>query len=93
MPRRRVGRSRLTEGETSELDEHHFNGDITFARTIEQAGGGADARRTGEVRRVDGRAAAPWVENWKSPWPKVRTTPYSVAVRVSIVSAIRERAA
>src|SRR4051812_37611036 len=25
VPGRRVGRSRLTEGETSELDEHHFN--------------------------------------------------------------------
>jgi hypothetical protein len=35
----------------------------------------------------------PSVVNWKSPWPKVRTTPYSVAVRVSMVSAIRERAA
>ena len=26
----------------------------------------------------------PKLLNWKSPWPKVRTTPYSVAVRVSI---------
>ena len=34
----------------------------------------------------------PSVVNWKSAWPKVRTTPYSVAVRVSMVSAIRERA-
>jgi len=33
------------------------------------------------------------VSNWKSPCMNVRTTPYSVAVRVSTVSAIREREA
>ena len=42
--------------------------------------------------RTDGLALPPpTLLNWKSPWPKVRTTPYSVAVRVSTVSAIRER--
>src|ERR1041385_3548578 len=46
VPGRREGRSRLTEGETSELDEHHFNRDVTSARggeqRIVQAGSRAD---------------------------------------------------
>ena len=48
MPRRREGRSRLTEGETSELDEHHFNRDITAAcgrkQTAVQASLGANRK-------------------------------------------------
>src|SRR6266487_4535206 len=35
VPGRREGRSRLTEGETSELDEHHFNRDVTATRAGE----------------------------------------------------------
>src|SRR4051794_18191659 len=57
IPRSRESRRRLTEGETSELDEHHFNRDVTFARTVEQAGGGANRGRAGEQGRVD-RAVA-----------------------------------
>src|SRR3954465_14821866 len=38
VPGRRVSRRRLTKGETSELDEHHFNGDVAFARMVQQAG-------------------------------------------------------
>ena len=38
MPRRGVGRSRLTEGEPSELDEHHFDGHIAFTRLVQQTG-------------------------------------------------------
>src|SRR5439155_16763601 len=37
MPRRRVGRGRFTEGEASELDEHHFDRDIAFAGVVQQA--------------------------------------------------------
>src|SRR3569833_4114745 len=36
MPRRGEGRGRLTEGETSELDEHHFDRDIAAARLVKQ---------------------------------------------------------
>src|ERR1700716_896254 len=44
MPRRRIGRSRLTEGEPSELDEHHFNRDVAAAcgaqkRTVDASAG------------------------------------------------------
>src|ERR1700716_4041869 len=44
MPRRRIGRSRLTEGEPSELDEHHFNRDVAAAcgaqkRTVDASSG------------------------------------------------------
>src|SRR6185436_7520304 len=48
VPGRRVGRSRLTEGETSELDEHHFNRDITTAGSGKQS---VVERRAGEVGR------------------------------------------
>src|SRR4029079_17787027 len=47
LPRRRVGRSRLTEGETSELDEHHFNRDVAAACRGKQS---VVERRTGESR-------------------------------------------
>src|SRR5436190_23734804 len=36
MPRRGIGRSRLTEGEPSELDERHFNRDIATAGIVQQ---------------------------------------------------------
>src|SRR5437763_1479558 len=36
VPGRREGRSRLTEGETSELDEHHFNRNVTTTSGGEQ---------------------------------------------------------
>src|SRR4051794_20917171 len=36
MPRRRIGRSRLTEGEACELDERHFNRDVTTAGIVQQ---------------------------------------------------------
>src|ERR1700737_3659828 len=36
MPRRRIGRGRLTEGEAGELDEYKLNPDITTACTIKQ---------------------------------------------------------
>ena len=36
VPRRRVGRSRLTEGEAGELDEHHFDRDIAAAGGVKQ---------------------------------------------------------
>src|ERR1700730_1362934 len=42
-------------------------------------------------REVGLKVFPPRVLNDQSPCPKVRTTPYSVAVRVSTVSAIRER--
>jgi len=36
MPRRRIGRGRLTEGEAGELDEYELNRDIAAAGRIEQ---------------------------------------------------------
>src|SRR5213079_1612604 len=51
VPGRRVGRSRLTEGETSELDEHHFNRDIAAACGGEQVRIEAGSRAD-RVRRV-----------------------------------------
>src|SRR5205823_4629967 len=51
VPGRRVGRRRLTEGETSELDEHHFNRDITTACGGEQVRIEAGSRAD-RVRRV-----------------------------------------
>src|SRR5258705_4150436 len=44
MPRRRVGRSRFTEGEARELDEHELDRDITFADVAQQT---ADAIAAG----------------------------------------------
>src|SRR5258706_11984056 len=38
MPRCRVGRSRLTEGETGELDEHELDRDIAAAGGVKQVG-------------------------------------------------------
>src|SRR5260370_40495876 len=38
MPRCRVGRSRLTEGETGELDEHELDSDIAAAGGVKQVG-------------------------------------------------------
>src|SRR3954453_5884894 len=35
VPGRRVSRSRLTEGETSELDEHHVNRGLTIASLVQ----------------------------------------------------------
>src|SRR6201994_2527572 len=57
MPRRGVGRSRLTEGEASELDEHHFDGHITFTRLVEQRGGASHRKRGAEHVRVHGIVA------------------------------------
>ena len=37
MPRRRIGRGRLTEGEAGELDERHFDPDITLADVVKQS--------------------------------------------------------
>src|SRR5258705_7039454 len=36
MPRRRIGRSRFTEGETGELQKHELDRDITFADVAQQ---------------------------------------------------------
>ena len=36
MPRRRIGRSRLTEGEAGELDEHELDCDIAAAGGVKQ---------------------------------------------------------
>ncbi len=88
LPRRDVGRSRLTEGEARELDEGIFQAERAAAKEV--AGGNAV-----QAGRIDGRlqvdaAADSFVPNVKSAWPKVRTTPYSVAVRVSMVRAMRE---
>src|SRR5207247_1192032 len=53
MPRGGEGRSRLTEGETGELDEHELNRDVAFAGLVEQARARAGAGRAGEHKRVD----------------------------------------
>src|SRR5262245_10121511 len=50
IPRRSVGRSRLTEGETSELDEHHFDRHVTAAGDVERVG--SATRECGERVRV-----------------------------------------
>jgi hypothetical protein len=73
-PRRRVGRRRLTEREASELDE-----DIQPRHSHHQ---GCSARL--QIRPGTMRARLDWNcrNYWKSPWPKVQTTPYSVAARV-----------
>src|SRR5213078_2542716 len=51
VPGCRVGRRRLTERETSELDEHHFNRDVTTASGGEQRVIQASSRAD-RVRRV-----------------------------------------
>src|SRR5262249_32903799 len=50
VPRRCVGRSRLTESETGELDEHHFNRDVAAARNVERVLGAA--RESKSVVRI-----------------------------------------
>src|SRR6185369_8300613 len=53
-PRRRVGRSRLTEGETSELDEHHFNRDVAAAGGVQRVcSAGRERRDRGRVARAE----------------------------------------
>src|SRR5829696_10305810 len=52
VPRRRIGRSRLTEGETSELDEHHFNRDIAAASAREQRRVDASSTKNERVFRT-----------------------------------------
>src|SRR5207237_70149 len=50
VPGRRVGRSRLTEGEPSELDEDHFNRDVAATSGIE--GVRRASRERGERARI-----------------------------------------
>src|ERR1700682_709890 len=49
MPRSGIGRSRLTEGEARELDEHELNRGVAFAGIVEEGRGG---RYSGRNRRV-----------------------------------------
>src|SRR6185295_11759710 len=49
VPGRRIGRSRLTEGETSELDEHHFNRDVAAASGAEEGAVDASRERTNDT--------------------------------------------
>ncbi|MBA7655268.1 hypothetical protein ES703_63172 [subsurface metagenome] len=55
MPRRGEGGSRLTEGEASELDEHHFDRDIAAAGGVEQVGVGNRSAATVLTRGVSNR--------------------------------------
>src|SRR5207253_8004249 len=50
VPRRRISRSRLTEGEPSELDEHHFNRNVAAAGSLQRVG--SAARETENIRRI-----------------------------------------
>ena len=86
LPRRGVGRGGFAEGEAGELEKDVLDCDIAAARN----GSARLPLRAGNALSVAG-LELPKLLNWKSPCPKVRTSPYSVAVRVSIVSAIRER--
>src|ERR1700682_556574 len=52
MPRRRIGRRRLTEGEASELDERELDRDIAAAGRVKQASTGACSAKHRWVERV-----------------------------------------
>ena len=52
VPRRRVGRRRLTEGEAGELDEEIFNRDVAAARDVQRV------RQSARERRERGRIGA-----------------------------------
>jgi len=88
MPRRRIGRGRLTEGEAGELDEYELNRDIAAAGRIEQLRVVAEvARQAIRVERVPPRVLI------GSRLPKVLGQRIFGRVRVSDGHAIRERAA
>src|SRR5215210_3700911 len=54
MPRRRIGRGGLTEGETGELEEHHFDRDIAVAGgVVVEHACGTVSDRADYVSRLD----------------------------------------
>ena len=65
MPRRVVGRSRLTEGEACELEERHFDRDIAVADgvVVDLAVG---SRPGCTMAAGPMPPSKPKVENWKS---------------------------